>query len=392
MNEKLDPLVKLSRYFPDSSPKEYSLKKTILNSHVTKYIACVEIFGQKFSSEKFDTESEATFSIQNILAPVIDELIETIVFKNNAFNSDIMSYICNYLKTFNITEQNIILSIDALVDNKALTPLQAQKNSAQLAKLTVPNPVSFIHDFARLHNKEEPKYEFFTKIGLHGCKLTFLDGVFVALAVYKKKNDAKIDAAKQLCAVLFESQGLSTDLKNVTLVDSSKFFFGKTEDFVSSAQNHEINKSHRNDLTPFEICPLPDGRKFVSAVNEYCQKNRMISPNYTFSTNNNVSSIYVCESNFLNCNFKSAPFSRKSDAKEDVAARIYDHIVKIGRNSQISSLDSNSKSDFIGCKTLDSGCAKKFIPVQDFQKSSQTMQNNTKPHNIDPRINRYKFQ
>lgn len=300
-----------------------------------KYTCSVMLFGQAFTSnELYSDKTMALESSSKFALKVFDEFKKTLFSKTDD-SSKILLSLVNYLKTFksntdkdieepNSAVENILLKISDSAHGKSQPAIQAHINSVEMSQNQISDPVSMLTILTKT-TATPPNFEFFNNRGLYGCKLTFQKQDFITNAKFTKKQDAKKHAAYLAVKALFGENFIT----NFPVLDNqesnaSKFVFGSTVEFPTSDPSIQED---RTLLKPFNRPPLPGGQKYVSVVNEICQRLHINPPDYIFSTSNTISSIYVClVENFMGARYQSAPFNKKINAKEDVASRIYDFL------------------------------------------------------------------
>lgn len=311
----------------------------------------LDLFGQTIcTSDCFADQAAAMEAVSRTAYHIIAEMARTVINSSDPIIDVVFKSVLDELSSFTPaskgTDENneeasgekerLLLRISDAIHGKSEPAIQAHINSAKMNEVSLKNPTAVLFEFARGRlDLEQPLFDHFTAHGMFGCRLVFSGKEYIAEAKYKKKSESKTEAARIACsdifgdAVEFDGQA-SAPLQPV---DPSKFSFGTSTDaslakgnegLVAQEPSSNLQPASTAAKEPFKRPLLSDGRKFVSAINELCQKLRVIAPSYSYSTVNTISSIYVCRvDGFLERSFESAAFNRKTDAKEDVAARIY---------------------------------------------------------------------
>lgn len=157
-----------------------------------------------------------------------------------------------------------------------------------------------------------------------------------------------MEAARLMCIQifgnLFHFDPIQPDVPNVTSVEASNVVIAKTSSMVTAESSSLIKPAPSAALTdvvdkflkdipsgPATITP-PNNLRFVSIVNEFCQMTRQNVPDYQFVTvNQSMTSSFCCRvESFDGKSFMSYAFTKKNDAKEDCAARIYEYLLERG--------------------------------------------------------------
>jgi len=215
------------------------------------------------------------------------------------------------------------------------------------------DPLSAIHVHyqKRAGSCEAPDFQIFegkSKM-LFGCIGKYDGKNYIAEGIYKTKKDAKRAAAVLICQDIF---GANCPVAVAGVV------VGSTNAVV--ANFHGISREQSNE----KINPAPErlseappvGKRFVSLVNECCQVHRLSQPDYQCKTGESISNFFILHAlntfdpstiqrlggsikvgEELPRRFVSAAFTKKMDAKEDCAARIYAFL----RDCGVFSLDGN---------------------------------------------------
>jgi hypothetical protein len=227
----------------------------------------------------------------------------------------------------------------------------------------VVNPISILyqHYQKRSSSIDCPKFEEFDRRGYYGCIGRYMGHEAVIKAVYRKRNDARYEAARILCSkvlgdlvVIVPIAPNCPDTEDILVKDYS---MGRTQTLLNkSSENgvvqvsaapmpiiiHDINAAKNNPgstVTEEHLKGMPtgpwtekllNGKKYISAVLEYCQKMQVSPPIYRdMSVNQSLTNAYcVRVESFDGRSFMSYAHTRKQDAKEDCAARIFQHLLK----------------------------------------------------------------
>ena len=377
----------IGTYFPGYGPILYKPRELIQDdlsfplaaSEETQYVPTLtrftcelDLFGQTIcTSDGFTDQAAAMEAVSKTAYYIVAEMARTIINNPNPVIDVVFKSILDELRSFTSApksvdrdidattgeEERLLLRISDAIHGKSEPAIQAHINSAKMNELSLKNPTATLFEFARGRlDLEQPLFDHFTAHGMFGCRLVFNGKEYIAEAKYKKKSESKTEVARIACSDIF-GDAVEFDGKVDAprqLADPSKFSFGTSvdtlakgnESLVAQEPSSHLQPANTAAKEPFKRLLLPDGRKFVSAINELCQKLRILPPSYNYSTVNNISSIYVCRvDGFLERSFESAAFNRKSDAKEDVAARIYD-VMESERllEKAASSLPANSRT------------------------------------------------
>lgn len=244
------------------------------------------------------------------------------------------------------------------------SPLEKEELKCNVNNVVEENAISFLfqHWQKKSQTLQPPIFEFFTKGPYHGCSLKFDGDSIIVPAVYKKRIDAKCEAARIGVAQIFGPLKKFTPLKpdepmalNTWLTDRSinevignaQISCNLSDDNVANVSlkplNHIQSKSllqpQNQQQIPIPTDTLeikaPQGLNFVSLVNEYCQMNRLDLPKFNSLTRNeglNVISFCSSIDSFPSIDdpIMSQSFSKKSEAKNDCAGRLYKILVERG--------------------------------------------------------------
>lgn len=239
-----------------------------------------------------------------------------------------------------------------------VTPNPPKQNVAVTANTTEPSKESFddslVDPLSAIHQHFQkqggtcaaPDFEFFDgkTRNMFGCIGKYQGQSYVAPGTYKTKKDAKRAAAILICRAIF---GTSAPVASIdTVVETNDTVIARSSDVkgsivtVNSGQATPVERIEPS-TSKLELEP-PAGKRFVSIINECCQVNRLPQPDYQCQTGDSINSYYVMHlSNPFNpatirllggtCSddqvlpkrFVSAPFTKKADAKEDCAGRVF---------------------------------------------------------------------
>lgn len=219
-----------------------------------------------------------------------------------------------------------------------LSPLKISEESPIVRdrKTNIGAPIPAFYEYVEKQSSSEPiVFDDFTKGPYFGCRLRWGKKVWVAPAEHRQKKDAHNLAAVMACVELFGEGFVYEGVDPRIYVKFTRESVRKLAEKYVFAMSDELLAGHSNafddstDVTNLKVEPLADGRKFTSLVNEICQKMRFTPPNYQVSSVNALTNYYVCTvKNFYNFpQIESLPFTKKNEAKEDSAGRIY-HLLK----------------------------------------------------------------
>ena len=350
----------MGEYFPNHGDIKYTCSEVFQENqndmHVPdsspKYTCELNLFGQTITTDDAYRDKQLALEAASKIGwSILSELVRTIFGKHDSLLDPIFAGVIEDLHSFRpanlslaeydkpagpiSSHQSMLLRISEAVQGNATSVKTARVNSEAMSQLVAPHPISSLHEYA-MGRCSNPVIEEFSARGLFGCRVIFNNKSYVVEAIFKKKSDAKMEAARLACVDVFGSRFpfAETDEK-LPAVDPSKYSFGTSFDAHSApnaqprAPVNDIAPSPSAPKQPHNHPPLPNGRKFVSFINEFCQKRQIMAPNYVYSTANTISSIFVCRvDGFLGMTFESASFNRKTDAKEDAASRIYEALEK----------------------------------------------------------------
>lgn len=241
------------------------------------------------------------------------------------------------------------------------------------------NPVIALHQHwqRRMTSCDQPSYDYFTKQGYFGCICRYDGHEMRAEAHYRSKNSAKLEASRLCCIAIFGEACVTFEPPPhddaADEIKRQKEVRQKEETREREAREREARDREAREareavqtaqVTPVTVAPLQgtqtmegvteiqaahsaidftlrNGRKFVSLINEYCQIARLPQPEYQYYSGKTLSSFFVCFcDNFIEGDqekpigvrekFVSAAFAKKTDAKEDCAARIFCHLEQHG--------------------------------------------------------------
>lgn len=203
-----------------------------------------------------------------------------------------------------------------------------------------------------------PSFEEFQGRGvLWGATGNYHGFTVTVKAAFKKRNDAKYEAARLIYERLMGDTGrfkpidpeIAADIeaKNV-VIGRTNVVIGKDErsgdvQIMASAskalsvEDPTTKKTIRDYLRQMPSGPgtrtPPDGKRFISILNEYCQRIRINPPKYLEVVGNeSLGPSHCCiVEDFDDKTFISYAFTRKRDAQEDCALRIFEHLLEKGR-------------------------------------------------------------
>lgn len=180
-------------------------------------------------------------------------------------------------------------------------------------------------------SKDSIIFEDFNKGYNFGCCLRWGKKFWVAPAEFRQKKDAHNYAAIMACVECFGEgftyEGVDPRIyykwtRESVRQASDRYSFGSSDELLDRGNSKQAEPV---DLSNIKIEPLSNGRKYVSVINEICQKMRYTPPNFQISSVNALTNYYVCSvRNFHDLPpIDSAPFTKKNDSKEDAAGKIY---------------------------------------------------------------------
>ncbi len=251
--------------------------------------------------------------------------------------------------------------------NSQPQPLNAQpqpRGNTQLrdqipGKATMlPDPITIIYEYAEKSGLKKPVlFEDYRCQQFFGCCLEWNGRFWVSPADFRTKKDAHMRAALMACVELFGGEGyrfegidssiyrswtrasIRTECEKYIFATSSELLRPRrpsSQSMIEQQQQHD-NQDDSSDTnssttgtassniptTPLE--PLPNGRKYLSELNQLCQKLSWPLPVFSYASVNAVNNYFVCcVRGFFDLPLmESAPFTKKSSAKEDVAGRIF---------------------------------------------------------------------
>jgi hypothetical protein len=219
----------------------------------------------------------------------------------------------------------------------------------------------------------EDYYRIASSTQYYGCRLIHGGKWWAVGAEFAKKKEAHMTAALMACTELlgpgFRYEGVEPEThadwtRASVRASCDRFSFGYTSDLLQqgqadigtspalpshlaalgapvSATANERSKAPAKTETPTTTLPelpeAPDGRKYSSLLNEVCQKLRITLPNFHTVPVSSMSNYFVCTvQGFMDLPLmESAAFTRKMDARDDVAGRIYLILQERGLISQM---------------------------------------------------------
>lgn len=321
LKEVFDPLVKFMREF---KPKLIAKQDG-------------EVLNAVFSEEQW----KSSFIGEELVGPLLDNITSE-HGRNKEFSLD-------QIDTFS---------------KDGTSPLEREDLKCNVSNVVEENAISFLfqHWQKKSQTLQPPIFEFFTKGPYHGCSLKFDGDSIIVPAVYKKRIDAKCEAARIGVAQIFgplkkftplkpdEPMALNSWLNDKSIIEvneNAQISFNLTDDNVSNVSLKPWDHIQLNPLLPSQLQQLisiptdtldikaPPGLNFVSLVNEYCQMNRLDLPKFNSITKNEgLNVISFCSSidsfPLINGPIMSQSFSKKSEAKNDCAGRLYKILVERG--------------------------------------------------------------
>ena len=239
---------------------------------------------------------------------------------------------------------------------------KADETAAAAIPRNFSDPISTLHEFVNKQQSSKSRapivFEDFHRIVSstvwYGCKLTWGDRWWALPGTFAKKREAHMMAALMACVELlgpgyqFEGFDLKTYqdwTKESIRGECERFCFGYTEELLRKKQgavssgsnqaNNGIEPSHVAEveppqpsaevIVPATVPPAPNGCNYLSLLNELCQKARIAIPKYSVSTVSSVTNYFACAvRDFWDLPVvESSAFTRKDEAREDAAGKIY---------------------------------------------------------------------
>lgn len=228
---------------------------------------------------------------------------------------------------------------------------QPPKAEAGHAAEELLDPLTVVHEHCQKKGGAlaPPAFDVFIgkTVQIFGCRASYDGKDYITEAIYKTKKDAKRAAATLICEALF---GTSCPMARVKpeiapRATPQDVVFAKSHD-PSSFTTYDARAARpaqpvgRIEPAASRLAAVPPaGKRFVSILNELYQVTRLGQPEYQFQTGDTIGSYYVCylPSRFdavfleeldahlvherLPLQFVSQAFTKKTDAKEDCAAR-----------------------------------------------------------------------
>lgn len=223
------------------------------------------------------------------------------------------------------------------------------------AEEALTDPLTAIHSHCqkRAGACDAPDFQMFEGKNrmLFGCIGKYDGKSYIAEGIYKTKKDAKRAAAALICQDVFGISlpvaGSDTAVAAKDGLIASSFDVKGTSAAFGPGVHAAIEKiepaSEKITLEP------PPGKKYISMVNECCQVNKLSQLDYQCQTGDNISAYFIIHAinsfdratlqrigghanpdEELPKRFISAAFTRKNDAKEDCAARVYIYLREHG--------------------------------------------------------------
>ena len=338
--------VLLTDLFPRYGAFDFNLKT--IGNNAEAFVCETNLFGQVIAGAKCNTESEAKESAARLACAILTEYSRTIFNCQEKIMQPIFAEVMKELRSYRDPksegkdkvmvemegEGQVILSVSDAMTGK-LKPLEMSRLnsvlSAERAELTF-NPVNALYEYAHGRiNVSAPVYDIFTKSGCFGCLLKFNQKEYLVEAIYKKKSDAKYEVSRVACEDIFgfdKSTGAIIAPKVATAEEKKEFAVASTVELLKPTSTNTTDLSTPPKMAFDSGIQLPAGRRFITVVNEVCQKHKLPAPHYDFSISNDISSMYACRiANLFDKSFDSAIFGRKQDAKEDAAHRLFYHML-----------------------------------------------------------------
>lgn len=235
----------------------------------------------------------------------------------------------------------LLASLDAAPRDPAppSAPPQPQPPAPISAKPSQQNPVSFLYEHwqRRSSTTAEPAFEFFAQRTFFGAIGRYDGREAVVRAVYKRKSDARSEAARLLCHQLFADlvsfSPIPPDAPDLEEHGALLLAAPPAAAAATASANSSVPNVRAEDLPAAPLGKAcPKNRKYVSLINEYCQITRTALPDYrTLTLNQSLSTAYCCcVDSYDGRPFASYAFVKKADAKDDCAGRIFWHLVARG--------------------------------------------------------------
>lgn len=222
-------------------------------------------------------------------------------------------------------------------------PVYNQKQSNQ-KKTVLLDPITTLYEYVdKLGlSPEQLIFQEFRHQNKFGCRLLWNNQSWISPATCPTKKEAKMRAALMACIEIlgngFEFEGIDPGVYSSWTPEyfeqlRERYIFRSTSELLFNTQGKTApststpSASTKKDDTPplTPLPPLPNGRKYLTELNQLCQRLKWPLPVFTFTSINAVNNYFVCSvHNFQEYSvFESAPFTKKVDAKEDVAGRVY---------------------------------------------------------------------
>ena len=260
-----------------------------------------------------------------------------------------------------ISKIEVIQDEKTVVPPVSLSPLnieeQPPKKSETKDKKTtiIGAPIPAFYEFVeKQSSKDTIVFEDFNKGYFFGSRLRWGKRFWVAPAEFKQKKDARNQAAIMACIECF-GEGFTFEgfdprihhnwTRESVRQASDKYSFATSDELLGEESNFKVTES-AIDPSKLKVEPLADGRKFTSVLNEICQKLRLTPPNYQIASVNTLTNYYVCTvRNFHDLpQIESIPYTKKNEAKEDAAGRIYYILKQKGKVDEASRIIGRMKA------------------------------------------------
>lgn len=243
------------------------------------------------------------------------------------------------------------------------TPSQSTSQSLN-KKTALMDPITTLHEYVEKSGsaREQLIFQEFRHQNRFGYRLLWNNQSWVSPATSQNKRDAKMHVALMACVEIlgngFVFEGIDPSVYANWTPEyiqgiRDRYIFRTTSELLGSSKidTNTTSQADASDTPPLvPLDPLPNGLKYVNELNQLCQRLKWSLPIFTFTSINAVSNYYVCTiRDFQEFPlFESAPFTRKADAKEDVAGRLYLALKQAGyleEAARLKRLDQQSSRD-----------------------------------------------
>lgn len=336
----LDVIVEFNRVIRDrSGDKRFGRLFAPLVSAVTENLAA--------HANDLEEESKIELGLPGVLSIDRYKEIESLPLQMNVLSASLSALFqkTNSPGTINPADKIVTAAQPA----STITNVQSQKQSQPVVEncphappQPTVDPVSAIYEHSQKKGILPPVLEEYSGLrhGTFGCRAKYDGKEYVAEAIYKNKKDARKAVAFLICKELFgdHHEGL---FKTDTIAVAAKDPVFATSASITQNQTQSMPLQIQPAEKRIDTSP-PAGKRFVSIINECAQVLKMKAPVFEFQTGDAINCYYI--GHIKNCfdlqvleslglpveanevipeRFVGAPCTKKSDAKEDCAARYY---------------------------------------------------------------------